>query len=618
MHFITLIRRFVPPYKGQMALNILFNLVSTVLSLFSFAAIIPVLRILFGLSTEEAVRVDISAVSGLQELIAGLRTNMYCLLNEQIALHGAGYVLFLLGLFLVLMTGLKCLTAWLANYNMVPIRTGVLRDLRQQLYDKVLTLPMGYFTEARRGDVISRMTNDVGEVEASIMSALDILFKDPVMILVYLVTLLVISWQLTLFVLLLMPVAVFLIGRIGRSLKRASARGQEQNAEILSSIDETLLGLRVVKGFNAQDKLRLRFTALINATRATFNRINRRYYLAHPLSEFLGTALIAVILWFGGMLILSDHATIDAATFIYYLVIFYSIINPAKDLSKASYGIRRGMASLERIDAILNTVSDIREPEQAKAVTFDKTIAFDHVHFGYNREREVLTDIVLEVEKGKTVALVGQSGSGKTTLTDLVPRFYDPQQGAITIDGTDIRSFRTRDLRALMGIVCQEPILFNDTVYNNIAFGVDTTQPAPAGMSWPEAVEQAARIANAHEFIARMPEGYQTVIGDRGSRLSGGQRQRLSIARAILKNPPILILDEATSALDSESERLVQEALEHLMQERTTLVVAHRLSTIRHADLICVMHEGRIVERGTHEDLYALGGYYTKLVDMQQ
>lgn len=618
MHFITLIRRFVPPYKGQMALNILFNMVSTVLSLFSFAAIIPVLRILFGLSTEEAVRVDLSAVSGLQELIAGLRTNMYCLLNEQIALHGAGYVLFLLGLFLVLMTGLKCLTAWLANYNMVPIRTGVLRDLRQQLYDKVLTLPMGYFTEARRGDVISRMTNDVGEVEASIMSALDILFKDPVMILVYLVTLLVISWQLTLFVLLLMPVAVFLIGRIGRSLKRASARGQEQNAEILSSIDETLLGLRVVKGFNAQDKLRLRFTTLINAARATFNRINRRYYLAHPLSEFLGTALIAVILWFGGMLILSDHATIDAATFIYYLVIFYSIINPAKDLSKASYGIRRGMASLERIDAILNTVSDIREPEQAKAVTFDKRIAFNHVHFGYNSEREVLTDIELEVEKGRTVALVGQSGSGKTTLTDLVPRFYDPQQGSITIDGTDIRSFRTRDLRALMGIVCQEPILFNDTVYNNITFGVDTTQPAPAGMSWPEAVEQAARIANAHEFIARMPEGYQTVIGDRGSRLSGGQRQRLSIARAILKNPPILILDEATSALDSESERLVQEALEHLMQERTTLVVAHRLSTIRHADLICVMHEGRIVERGTHEDLYALGGYYTKLVDMQQ
>lgn len=618
MPFFALIRRFVPPYRTQMILNIVFNLLSTVLSLFSFAAIIPVLRILFGLSTSDAVRVDMSAVNGLQETIAAMRTNMYCWLNDQIAVHGSGYVLLLLGLFLVLMTGLKCTSAWLANYFMVPIRTGVLRDLRQQLYDKVLSLPMGYFTEARRGDVISRMTNDVGEVEGSIMSALDILFKDPVMILIYLLTLLVISWQLTLFVLLLMPVAVFLIGRIGRSLKKASTRGQEQNAEILSSIDETLLGLRVVKGFNAQDKLRVRFLNLINATRLTFNRINRRYYLAHPLSEFLGTALIAVILWFGGLLILSDHATIDAATFIYYLVIFYSIINPAKDLSKASYGIRRGMASLERIDAVLNTQSNIPEPKQPKPVVFKDRIVFNHVHFSYQPEREVLTDICLEVPKGKTVALVGQSGSGKTTMTDLVPRFYDPVKGAITIDGTDIREHTTHDLRAWMGIVCQEPILFNDTVYNNITFGVDTTQPAPNGMTWDEAVEQAARIANAHEFISQMPEGYQTSIGDRGSRLSGGQRQRLSIARAILKNPPILILDEATSALDTESERLVQEALEHLMKERTTLVVAHRLSTIRHADLICVMHEGRIVERGTHDDLYALGGYYTKLVDMQQ
>ena len=618
MNFFHLIKRFVPPYKTQMALNILFNLLSTILSLFSFAAIIPVLRILFGLSVEEATRVSLSSVHGLQETLAALRTNLYCILNEQIALHGAGFVLFHLGVFLVLMTGAKCLTAWLANYYMVPIRTGVLRDLRQQLYDKVLSLPMGYFTEARRGDVISRMTNDVGEVEASIMSALDILFKDPVMIIVYLVTLLVISWQLTLFVLLLMPVAVFFIGRIGRSLKKASTRGQEQNAEILSSIDETLLGLRVVKGFNAQYKLQSRFTALINATRATFNRINRRYYLAHPLSEFLGTALIAIILWFGGLLILSDHATIDAATFIYYLVIFYSIINPAKDLSKAAYGIRRGVASLERIDAILNTESNIVDPKQPKPVVFNQAITFNHVHFSYQPEREVLTDICLSVPKGQTVALVGQSGSGKTTMTDLVPRFYDPDKGTITIDGTDIRDHRTFDLRALMGIVCQEPILFNDTVYNNITFGVDTSQPAPNGMTWKEAVEQAARIANAHQFIIDMPEGYETVIGDRGSRLSGGQRQRLSIARAILKNPPILILDEATSALDSESERLVQEALEHLMKERTTLVVAHRLSTIKHADLICVMHEGRIVERGSHDDLYALGGYYTKLVDMQQ
>lgn len=614
----NILHRFVPPYRGQMALNILFNLLSTILSLFSFAAIIPVLRILFGLTEVDVQWVDLGQVYGMQETIAALRTNMYFLLNEQIALHGAGYVLFLLGLFLVVMTGLKCGAAWLANYFMVPIRTGVLRDLRQQLYDKILSLPMGYFTEAKRGDVISRMTNDVNEVEASIMSALDILFKDPIMILVYLVTLFVISWQLTLFVLLLMPLSVFLIGRIGRSLKRSSKQGQEQNAEILSSVDETLLGLRVIKGFNAQAKLHVRFLSLINATRTTFNRINRRYYLAHPLSEFLGTALIAIILWFGGLLILGDHATIDASTFIYYLVIFYSIINPSKDLSKATYGIRRGMASLERIDEILATSSNIHEPEKPLPVSFCRSIAFEHVSFSYVPGREVLSDINLEVPKGKMIALVGQSGSGKTTLTDLVPRFYDPVAGVVTMDGVDIRRFATHDLRALMGIVCQEPVLFNDTVYNNITFGVDTSLPAPEGMTWRQAVENAARIANAHEFIADMPDGYDTVIGDRGSRLSGGQRQRLSIARAILKNPPVLILDEATSALDSESERLVQEALEHLMKDRTTLVVAHRLSTIRHADMICVLHEGCIVERGTHEQLYALGGYYTKLVDMQQ
>lgn len=617
MPFLKLIKRFVPPYKMQMGLNILFNLLSTILSLFSFAAIIPVLRILFGLTAVDVQWTDLHTVSGLQDTLAALRSNLYYLLNDQIALHGASYVLLILGLFLVVMTGLKCTAAWLANYYMVPIRTGVLRDLRQQLYDKILSLPMGYFTDARRGDVISRMTNDVNEVEASIMSALDILFKDPVMILVYLITLFVISWQLTLFVLILMPIAIFFIGRIGRSLKKASTKGQEQNAEILSSVDETLLGLRVVKGFNAQHKLRTRFNSLINATRATFNRINRRYYLAHPLSEFLGTALIAIILWFGGLLILSDHATIDASTFIYYLVIFYSIINPSKDLSKAAYGIRRGLASLERIDAVLNTESNIIEPKNPVPMVFEKKIAFENVHFAYQPDREVLTDICLEVPKGKTIALVGQSGSGKTTLTDLVPRFYDPTAGTITIDGIDIRTITTQDLRAQMGIVCQEPVLFNDTVYNNITFGVDTSLPAPNGLTWPEAVEHAARIANAHEFIARMPEGYDTVIGDRGSRLSGGQRQRLSIARAILKNPPILILDEATSALDSESEKLVQEALEHLMAERTTLVVAHRLSTIKHADLICVLHEGRIVERGKHEELYKLGGYYTKLVDMQ-
>ena len=617
MNIIALIRRFVPPYKNRMVWNILFNLSSTILSLFSFAAIIPVLYILFGLTSNEVQWVDMQQVHGVEALIEAARNNMYYLLNEQIATRGASVVLLMVGLFLVIMTGIKCGTAWLANYHMVPLRTGVLRDLRKALYDKILSLPIGYFTEARRGDVISRMTNDVNEVEASIMSALDILFKNPVMILVYLITLLCISWQLTLFVLLLMPIAVFFIGRIGRSLKKASSKGQEQNAEILSSVDETLLGLRVVKGFNAQDKLRNRFEILINATRATFNRINRRYYLAHPLSEFLGTALIAVILWFGGLLILNENTTIDAATFIYYLVIFYSIINPAKDLSKASYSIRKGMASLERIDAILNTQSNIHEPNEPQKAVFEHQITFENISFAYQADRDVLRDIQLTIAKGQTVALVGQSGSGKTTLTDLLPRFYDPTQGAVTIDGVDIRRFSTYDLRALMGIVSQEPILFNDTIYNNITFGVDLSSPAPNGMSWQSAVEQAAKVANAHEFIMQTENGYETVIGDRGTRLSGGQKQRLSIARAILKNPPILILDEATSALDTESERLVQEALENLMKERTSLVVAHRLSTIKHAHLICVMHEGQIVERGTHDELYARNGYYTKLVDMQ-
>lgn len=617
MNIIALIRRFVPPYKNRMVWNILFNLSSTILSLFSFAAIIPVLYILFGLTSNEVEWVDMQQVHGVEALIEAARNNMYYLLNEQIATRGASVVLLMVGLFLVIMTGIKCGTAWLANYHMVPLRTGVLRDLRKALYDKILSLPIGYFTEARRGDVISRMTNDVNEVEASIMSALDILFKNPVMILVYLITLFCISWQLTLFVLLLMPIAVFFIGRIGRSLKKASKHGQEQNAEILSSVDETLLGLRVVKGFNAQDKLRNRFEILINATRATFNRINRRYYLAHPLSEFLGTALIAIILWFGGLLILNENTTIDAATFIYYLVIFYSIINPAKDLSKASYGIRKGMASLERIDAILNTQSNIHEPNEPQKAVFEHQITFENISFSYQADRDVLRDFQLTIAKGQTVALVGQSGSGKTTLTDLLPRFYDPTQGAVTIDGVDIRRFSTYDLRALMGIVSQEPILFNDTIYNNITFGVDLSSPAPNGMSWQSAVEQAAKVANAHEFIMQTENGYETVIGDRGTRLSGGQKQRLSIARAILKNPPILILDEATSALDTESERLVQEALENLMKERTSLVVAHRLSTIKHAHLICVMHEGQIVERGTHDELYARNGYYTKLVDMQ-
>ncbi len=618
MSFLSLIRRFARPYRGLVVLNLMFNLLSTILSLFSFAAIIPVLRILFGISSVDVTYVPLSGAMRLDVWLTTAKDNMYYLLSEQINHYGGGTVLAMLGLFLALMTGLKCLTAWLANYYMVPIRTGVLRDLRKQLYDKIVSLPIGYFTQEKKGDVLSRMTNDVNEVEASIMSALDVLFKDPIMITVYLLTLFVISWRLTLFVLILLPLAGWLIGRIGRSLKRASKRGQEQTADILSQIEETLSGLRVVKAFNAEQKLRARFDRLINDTRLTFNRINRRYYLAHPVSEFLGTCLIAIILWFGGVLILSEHSTIDAATFIYYLIIFYSIINPAKDLSKAGYSIRKGTASLERIDKILAVQSTILEAADAHSISaLNEAICYEHISFGYTPERLVLQDIDLTIRKGQVVALVGQSGSGKTTLADLLPRFYDVQQGCITIDGTDIRQLRLRDLREMIGYVNQDAILFNDTIYNNITFGVDTSLPAPDGMSWQQAVERAASIANAHDFIMATEQGYQTVIGDRGARLSGGQRQRISIARAILKNPPILLLDEATSALDTESEKLVQEALEHLMQDRTTLVIAHRLSTVRHADTICVLHEGCIVEQGRHDDLLRRNGYYRRLTDMQ-
>ena len=618
MNFFRLLRRFVPPYRGKVVLNILFNLLSTVLSLFSFAAIIPVLHILFGIERVAQDYVPVVWADGLNAVVDALKNNLFCWLGEQIAAGGAGWVLFLLGLFLVVMTGLKCLCAYMASFFMIPIRTGVLRDLRQQLYNKVLSLPMGYFTEAKKGDVMSRMTSDVNEVEASIMASLDMLFKDPIMIVIYLVMLFCLSWELTLFVLILLPTVGWLIGRIGRSLKKRSTKGQEQTAELLVQIEETLGGLRVVKAFNAEKKLSARFAELNERTRATFNRIHRKYMLAHPVSEFMGTALIAVLLWYGGGLILSERSGIDAAVFIYYLVIFYSIINPAKDLTKAAYSVRKGMASLERIDAILNTVSTIQDP----ANPIDKSsincqlsiincpfVEYRDVSFSYQPDVPVLKHINLQIQQGKTIAFVGQSGSGKTTLVDLLPRFYDVTDGAILIGGQDVRTMRLRDLRSLMGIVNQDAILFNDTIWNNITFGVEHATEAE--------VRQAARIANALDFIEATPDGFQTIVGDRGSRLSGGQRQRISIARAILKNPEILILDEATSALDTESEKLVQEALDHLMASRTTLVVAHRLSTIRNADLICVLNEGEIVETGRHEQLLAKGGYYAKLIEMQ-
>ncbi len=610
--FLRILRRFVPPYKKYLTWNIVFNILSAILNLFSFALIIPILNILFRLEEKTYQYMEwvfnLASWDSWKDMVEVLKNNFFWYVTNMIETRGGTYALILLGLFLIIMTFLKVAAMYLAFFTMIPIRTGVVRDIRNQINRKITQLPLSFFSEERKGDIIARVSGDVNEIETSIMSSLDMLFKNPILIIIYLAGMLIISWQLTVFVLVLLPIAGYLMGKVGKNLKKKSFDGQQQWGLLMSQIEETLSGLRIIKAFNAELKIQERFEKSNEKFRKITNRIYRRQQMAHPMSEFLGTITIVIVLWYGGSLILSDNSTITASTFIYYLVIFYSIINPAKDLAKASYAIQKGLASMERVDKILSAETDIYDPVNPQSIVLQDKISYNDVWFKYQNEW-VLKGINLEIPRGHTIALVGQSGSGKSTLVDLLPRFYDVSKGSIRIDETDIRDATLYDLRSLMGNVNQEAILFNDTFFNNIAFGVEGATL--------EQVEDAARIANAHEFIMATEEGYNTNIGDRGGKLSGGQRQRISIARAILKNPPILILDEATSALDTESERLVQEALENLMKNRTTIVIAHRLSTIRNADMICVMHEGEIVERGRHDELFGIDGYYRKLCDMQ-
>lgn len=607
--FWKVIKRYVAPYKGYLGGSILMNILSALLNIFSFSMLAPILKILFESGSTEYKLIPWSEVSVFD--FNSVLNNIYYYMTEWITQYGASRILFILCAFFCVVTLFKSACCFGAEAMMIPIRTGVVKTMRMQIYQKVISLPLGFFSQERKGDIMARISGDVQEVEFSITSTLDMLLKNPILIIFYFGWLLVMSWQMTLFVIVFAPLFLLIMSAIGRRLKADSAEAQQFWSDTMSQVEETLGGLRIIKAFRAEKKMSGRFEKTTENMRRKNTQVGVRQASAHPVSELLGTIMIAVVLWFGGRLILGDSAVLDAPAFIAYLAILYSVIQPIKDLSKAAYGIPKGLASMERIDVILNAENNVRESENPQRLDgFNDKISFEHVSFRYeDGSRDVVKDITIDIPKGRTIAIVGASGAGKSTLVDLIPRFYDPTAGRITIDGVDIKDARVHDLRALMGNVNQDPILFNDTLFNNIAFGVENATR--------EEVIAAARIANAHDFIMEKEEGYDTNIGDRGVKLSGGQRQRISIARAILKNPPILILDEATASLDTESERIVQDALDHLMSSRTTIAIAHRLSTIKNADEILVMNEGEIVERGRHDELIEKNGYYKKLYDMQ-